>query len=120
MATAANVDVDGKNVDARSLYRGLALAPMVRASTTPLRILALQYGANFTYTEELVDRSISQTIRVENNHLQTIDYVKDPSKLPKKTRKRLQNESRPCLIVRFISLGLVIVVFLIKCHYSNL
>ena len=86
---------------ARSLYRGLALAPMVRASTTPLRILALQYGADFTYTEELVDRSISQTIRVENKHLNTIDYVKDPSTLSKKTRKRLESENnRPCLILR--------------------
>jgi tRNA-dihydrouridine synthase 2 len=86
---------------ARSLYRGLALAPMVRASTTPLRILALQYGADFTYTEELVDRSISQTIRVENKHLNTIDYVKDPSTLSKKTRRKLESENnRPCLILR--------------------
>ena len=86
---------------ARLLYRGAALAPMVRASTTPLRILALQYGADFTYTEELVDRSLSQTIRVENKELQTIDYIKDPATLSKKTRKKLQaDNNRPCLILR--------------------
>ena len=86
---------------ARLLYRGVALAPMVRASTTPLRILALQYGANFTYTEELVDRSLSETIRVKNKDLQTIDYIKDPSKLSKKTRKKLaRDNNRPCLILR--------------------
>ncbi len=86
---------------AKQLYRGNALAPMVRASTTPLRLLALQYGADFTYTEELVDRSLSQTIRVENNVLQTIDYVKDPACLPKKTKKKLKAaNNRPCLILR--------------------
>ena len=86
---------------ARLLYRGVALAPMVRASTTPLRILALQYGADFTYTEELVDRSLSQTIRVENKDLQTIDYVKDPATLAKKTQKKLKaDNNRPCLILR--------------------
>jgi tRNA-dihydrouridine synthase 2 len=86
---------------ARSLYNGLSLAPMVRASTTPLRALALQYGADFVYTEELVDRALMQTIRVENKELQTIDYVKDPALLPKKVLKRLKAENnRPCLILR--------------------
>eukprot|EP00536_Pseudo-nitzschia_multiseries_P016031 jgi/Psemu1/299159/fgenesh1_pm.1004_\ len=74
---------------------------MVRASTTPLRLLALQYGADFTYTEELVDRSLSQTIRVENKELQTIDYIKDPALLSKKTKKKLKaDNNRPCLILR--------------------
>jgi tRNA-dihydrouridine synthase 2 len=86
---------------ARALYQGEALAPMVRASTTPLRVLALDYGASFVYTEELVDRSLSQTIRVVNNDLGTIDYVKDPASLSKKTQKKLAKENdRPCLILR--------------------
>ncbi|EEC48395.1 predicted protein, partial [Phaeodactylum tricornutum CCAP 1055/1] len=50
------------------------LAPMVRASTTPLRTLALSYGADWVYTEELVDRALTGTIRVENKELGTIDY----------------------------------------------
>ena len=86
---------------ANGLYRGEALAPMVRASTTPLRSLALHYGANFVYTEELVDRSITETIRVLNPKLGTIDYIKDPSKLSKKTQRKLKRENnRPCLILR--------------------
>lgn len=86
---------------AKILYRGESLAPMVRASTTPLRTLALHYGANFTYTEELVDRSITETLRVENDTLGTIDYVKDVSKLSKKTQRKLQRDNnRPCLILR--------------------
>ena len=52
---------------------------MVRASTLPLRALALQYGADFCYTEELVDKSLLQTVRVENTELGTIDYIKQYS-----------------------------------------
>lgn len=95
------VGEDAIAASARALYRGEALAPMVRASTTPLRVLALDYGASFVYTEELVDRSLSQTIRVVNNDLGTIDYVKDPATLSKKTQKKLAKENdRPCLILR--------------------
>ncbi|KAG7336961.1 TIM-barrel protein, nifR3 family protein [Nitzschia inconspicua] len=86
---------------ARALYRGLSLAPMVRASTTPLRALALNYGADFVYTEELVDRAIIETIRVENKEMRTIDYIKDPAKLSKKAKKKLEAQNnRPCLIMR--------------------
>ena len=42
----------------------VCLAPMVRAGTTPLRTLALDYGADLVYTEELMDRSILNTRRV--------------------------------------------------------
>ena len=86
---------------ANRLYKGAALAPMVRASTTPLRALALHYGAGFVYTEELVDRSITNTMRVVNEELGTIDYVKDISQLSKKTRKKLAKQNnRPCLLLR--------------------
>jgi tRNA-dihydrouridine synthase 2 len=86
---------------ARTLYRGAALAPMVRACSTPLRTLALQYGADFVYTEELIDRSITSTVRVVNITLNTIDYVKDTSLLSKKVQKRLQLEhDRPSLLLR--------------------
>jgi len=86
--------------EANRLYRGKALAPMVRASTTPLRTLALEYGADLVYTEELIDRSIRETVRQENSVLGTIDYVKDTSQLSKKTQKKLSREQRPCLILR--------------------
>ena len=85
---------------ARALYKGEALAPMVRASTTPLRTLALKYGADFVYTEELVDRSLASTLRVENKELGTIDYIKDASTLPKKVQKRLEKGGVPALVLR--------------------
>ena len=72
---------------ASRLYAGVGLAPMVRASTTPLRVLALDYGADFVYTEEFIDRSLSASVRVENKELGTIDYVKES--VSKKSRKKL-------------------------------
>jgi tRNA-dihydrouridine synthase 2 len=85
---------------ARELYRGRALAPMVRASSTPLRALALHYGANVVYSEELMDRSIAATVREVNDALGTVDFIKDTSQLSKKTLKRLQRDNRPALLLR--------------------
>ena len=94
---------------AQELYNGFGLAPMVRASTTPLRILALseKYGGgpstnNFVYTEELIDRSITCTNRVYNKHLHTIDYVKTIDSLSKKSIKKLQKDgnNRAALLLR--------------------
>lgn len=62
------------------LFRGkLLLAPMVRANTLPFRLLALQYGADTVYTEELVDRKFaSGKVRREvNQKLGTVDFVED-------------------------------------------
>jgi len=65
------------------------LAPMVRASTTPLRVQALSHGASLTYTEELVDRSIIPTERIINVELGTIDYRMPIQTYSKKVQKRM-------------------------------
>ncbi|KAJ0412471.1 hypothetical protein ATCC90586_005491 [Pythium insidiosum] len=58
------------------LYRNaVCLAPMVRAGTLPLRLLSLRYGADLVYGEEIIDKRIIATTRVENAVLNTIDYV---------------------------------------------
>lgn len=44
----------------------LILAPMVRVGTLPMRLLALDYGADIVYTEELIDWKFLKTIRREN------------------------------------------------------
>lgn len=36
----------------------LILAPMVRGSKLPMRLLALKYGADLVYTDELIDYSL--------------------------------------------------------------
>ncbi|XP_011138804.2 tRNA-dihydrouridine(20) synthase [NAD(P)+]-like isoform X1 [Harpegnathos saltator] len=53
----------------------LILAPMVRIGTLPMRLLALDYGADIVYTEELIDWKLLRSIRRENDVLGTIDYI---------------------------------------------
>uniref|UniRef100_F7EAG4 Dihydrouridine synthase 2 n=1 Tax=Xenopus tropicalis TaxID=8364 RepID=F7EAG4_XENTR len=51
------------------------LGPMVRVGTLPMRLLALDYGADIVYSEELVDIKMLQCKRVVNDVLHTVDYV---------------------------------------------
>lgn len=44
----------------------LILAPMVRGSKLPIRLLALRYGADLVYTDELIDFSLLSAKRQEN------------------------------------------------------
>ncbi|XP_057328239.1 tRNA-dihydrouridine(20) synthase [NAD(P)+]-like [Microplitis mediator] len=53
----------------------IILAPMVRAGTLPLRLLALDYGADIVYTEELIDFKLLRSTRQINDVLGTIDYI---------------------------------------------
>jgi tRNA-dihydrouridine synthase 2 len=46
--------------------RKVALAPMVKAGRTPLRILTLDYGADIVYTEEIIDQKLLQAKREVN------------------------------------------------------
>ncbi|KAI9145106.1 hypothetical protein BKA69DRAFT_1025258 [Paraphysoderma sedebokerense] len=52
------------------------LAPMVRISTLPMRLLALEYGADIVYGPEIVDKRLIGSERVVNELLGTVDYVK--------------------------------------------
>uniref|UniRef100_A0A673H394 DRBM domain-containing protein n=1 Tax=Sinocyclocheilus rhinocerous TaxID=307959 RepID=A0A673H394_9TELE len=52
-----------------------ALAPMVRVGTLPMRLLALDYGADIVYCEELIDIKMAQCERVVNDVLETVDFV---------------------------------------------
>lgn len=44
----------------------LILAPMVRGSLLPLRLLALKYGADLVYTDEIIDFEMLKTKRKVN------------------------------------------------------
>ena len=48
---------------------------MVKIGTLPFRLLALHYGADLVYTEEIIDFRLLRSERVENTVLNTIDYV---------------------------------------------
>lgn len=52
----------------------IILAPMVRVGTLPMRLLAIDYGADIVYTEELIDWKFLKTVRRENGKLYTIKY----------------------------------------------
>ncbi|PNF32853.1 tRNA-dihydrouridine(20) synthase [NAD(P)+]-like, partial [Cryptotermes secundus] len=53
----------------------LILAPMVRVGTLPMRLLALDYGADIVYCEELIDWKLLRSVRRENEVLGTVDYI---------------------------------------------
>jgi tRNA-dihydrouridine synthase 2 len=75
------------------------LAPMVRASSTPLRTLALSYGAGLVFTEEIVDRAITSTERKFNSKLNTIDYVKKIDSFSPKVRRRMASKGEELPVV---------------------
>ncbi|XP_039444122.1 tRNA-dihydrouridine(20) synthase [NAD(P)+]-like [Culex pipiens pallens] len=57
-------------------YRNkIILAPMVRVGTLPMRLLALSFGADIVYTEEIIDWKLLKSERRVNDVLNTIDYV---------------------------------------------
>lgn len=75
-------------------YEGkLVLAPMVRVGTLPMRLLALEYGADLVWTPETIDKKIIGSVRSYNSRLGTIDYVKDKTLV-----LRLHPKERPRLI----------------------
>ncbi|KAF9278628.1 tRNA-dihydrouridine(20) synthase [NAD(P)+]-like [Mortierella alpina] len=51
------------------------LAPMVRVGTLPIRLMALEHGADLVYTPEVVDKGIVGAERVVNEDNGTIDYI---------------------------------------------
>lgn len=53
----------------------LCLAPMVRMNTQPFRNICLKYGADFVFSEEIIDRKLIWCQRVINEELNTIDFV---------------------------------------------
>merc|ERR1719431_1024719 len=53
----------------------MILAPMVKVGTAPFRVLAVEYGADIVYSEEIIDKRLLQSRRVENSALGTVDYI---------------------------------------------
>ncbi|KAK9517360.1 hypothetical protein VZT92_025238 [Zoarces viviparus] len=65
-----------------------ALAPMVRIGTLPMRLLALDYGADVVYCEELIDIKMAKCHRVVNEVLQTVDFVAPDERVMFRTCER--------------------------------
>ncbi|XP_048461636.1 tRNA-dihydrouridine(20) synthase [NAD(P)+]-like isoform X2 [Rhincodon typus] len=76
----------------RLCYRNkVILAPMVRVGTLPMRLLALDYGADIVYCEELIDLKMIQCKRIVNDVLDTIDYVATDERVIFRTCEREKN-----------------------------
>ncbi|CAG8454656.1 301_t:CDS:10 [Funneliformis mosseae] len=59
-------------------YRNkIILAPMVRVGTLPLRLLALEFGADLVYSPEMVDKRIIASERHFDEETRLIAYVDD-------------------------------------------
>ncbi|KAG8437786.1 hypothetical protein GDO86_008479 [Hymenochirus boettgeri] len=71
-----------------SFQKKTILAPMVRVGTLPMRLLALDYGADIVYTEELVDKKMLQCKRVVNDILHTVDFVSPTERIIFQTCER--------------------------------
>ena len=57
-------------------YRNkMIMAPMVKIGFTPARLLALDYGADIVYTEEIIDWRLLRCSRIQNPVLNTVDYI---------------------------------------------
>ncbi|VDL18925.1 unnamed protein product [Hymenolepis diminuta] len=67
--------LSGCNLRKMDFNEAIVLAPMVRVTTHPMRLLALRYGATYVYTEEIIDFKLLRTTRFENEVLGTVDYV---------------------------------------------
>ncbi|XP_014881616.1 tRNA-dihydrouridine(20) synthase [NAD(P)+]-like isoform X2 [Poecilia latipinna] len=65
-----------------------ALAPMVRVGTLPMRLLALDYGADVVYCEELIDIKMAQCQRIVNDVLETVDFVAPDERVMFRTCER--------------------------------
>jgi len=51
------------------------LAPMVRVGTLPMRLLALEYGADIVYSEEIIDKKIIACAEpVKNEYVNAVEY----------------------------------------------
>eukprot|EP00002_Diphylleia_rotans_P041244 TRINITY_DN9992_c0_g1_i1.p1 TRINITY_DN9992_c0_g1~~TRINITY_DN9992_c0_g1_i1.p1 ORF type:complete len:343 (+),score=57.71 TRINITY_DN9992_c0_g1_i1:66-1094(+) len=62
-------------------YRNkVALAPMVRVGTLPMRMLSLKYGADIVYSEEVIAMSLMNCDRIVNDELGTIDFIHQKDK----------------------------------------
>ncbi|XP_028333466.1 tRNA-dihydrouridine(20) synthase [NAD(P)+]-like isoform X2 [Physeter macrocephalus] len=72
-------------------HNKLILAPMVRVGTLPMRLLALDYGADIVYCEELIDLKMLQCKRVVNEALSTVDFVAPDNRVVFRTCEREQS-----------------------------
>ena len=65
-----------------SLWGGekFILAPMVRVNSAALRWTCIHFGADLVYSEELIAERASKCKRIENDVLNTVDFIRQDSR----------------------------------------
>ncbi|BGP14284.1 hypothetical protein JCM10213_004248 [Rhodosporidiobolus nylandii] len=69
-------EVQGKRKRTLPYGTGMHLAPMVRIGTLPVRLLALEYGAELVWGPEIVDKAIIGTERVVDEKSGVVSFMK--------------------------------------------
>ncbi|KAF0989863.1 hypothetical protein HZS_6467, partial [Henneguya salminicola] len=77
----------------------IILAPMVRANTIAFRLLCIKYCADAVFSQEIVDHSILSCKRIENEKLNSIDFVNDSYEIIFRTIK----SEKPKLIFQLVA-----------------
>jgi len=72
-------------------------APMVRISHLPFRLLALKYGADIIYTDEIIDYKLVGCKRYVNHALGTVDFINNEDHVVFRTCP----EEKPKLVLQF-------------------
>jgi tRNA-dihydrouridine synthase 2 len=72
---------------------------MVRIGTLPMRLLALEYGADLVYSPEIIDKRLVNSTRIINKDLGTIDFIDDKNTL----NLRVHPDESSRLIVSYVS-----------------
>lgn len=94
-------------MEASELWGGgkFILGPMVRASSLPLRLAALDYGADVVYSEEIPAHRASQSLcmRFDNRALGTVDFIEKKKDgyntlVLFRTDKRREVECKKCVL----------------------
>ncbi|KAG8200865.1 hypothetical protein JTE90_015770 [Oedothorax gibbosus] len=69
---------------------------MVRVGTLPMRLLALDFGADIVYTEEMIDFRLLKCQRIENRILNTVDFIDEDQNVVFRTCER----EKPSLVLQ--------------------
>uniref|UniRef100_A0A0M3IP37 tRNA-dihydrouridine(20) synthase [NAD(P)+]-like n=1 Tax=Ascaris lumbricoides TaxID=6252 RepID=A0A0M3IP37_ASCLU len=106
--------------DASAFYTDKTiLAPMVRAGRTPLRLLALEYGADLVYTEETVDQRLLNSRGIVNDILYTVDYVVEEDVVLRVATERERNKCVLQVIINAKNIESFFILFLIPRKKIN-
>lgn len=75
-ADLTQVSSEGSRLKGPDAYRNKTiLAPMVRVGTLPMRLLALEYGADIVYSEEIIAKKFAKCLRTVDEKSKRVEFV---------------------------------------------